>query len=138
MTQSESEIQALASSFPVPVMSLLSEAGLEFVSGLSRDVSVDGANGRITTLQWRTADGNTVVLDSIYPASALSLLGKDYHFAGKLGPTLFGSESVVMEAAGTVRLHARTDSALYVVTVPSALSSKISALSQSLYLLSPQ
>ena len=117
-------------------MSLVRGTGLEFVSGTTQNVSVDGAIGRTATLTWRTRDGNQVVLQSIYPATALSLLGNDYHFVGKLGPSLFGSESVYMETSGTARLHARTDSALYVVIVPKALVSRLTSLSQSLQLLS--
>ena len=137
MTHAESEIPSLVSTFPVPVMSMVSGSGLEFVSGLTQDVTVDGAVGRTATLTWQTPDGQPVVLQSIYPATALSLLGNGWHFGGKLGPTLFGSESVFMENAGSARLHARTDSAIYVVTVPSALVSRLTALSQSLQLLSP-
>ncbi len=136
IVQSESDIPALVSSFPVPLMSLVRGTGLEFVSGTTQNVSVDGAIGRTATLTWRTRDGNQVVLQSIYPATALSLLGNDYHFVGKLGPSLFGSESVYMETSGIARLHARTDSALYVVIVPKALVSRLTSLSQSLQLLS--
>lgn len=135
--RAESEIPALVSSFPVPLMSMVSGSGLSFVSGETRDVSVDGATGRTAILTWQMPDGNQVVLQSIYPAAALSLLGNGWHFVGKLGPTLFGSESVYMETAGAARLHARTDSALYVITVPSSLASRLVALSQSLQLLSP-
>lgn len=137
LVHSESEISSLVSSFPVPVMSMVSNSGLEFVSGLAQDVSVDGATGRTATLTWRTQDGYQVVLQSIYPATALSLLKDGYHFVGKLGPTMFGSESVYMETTDSARLHARTDSAIYVVIVPKALVSRLTALSQSLQLLSP-
>ena len=51
---------------------------------------------------------------------------------------LFGSESVRMESAQAVRLHACTESALYVVIVPPAAAPSLSALSQSLQLISPQ
>ncbi len=138
MTQSESEIPALASSFPVPLMTMVSNSGLEFISALAQDVRAGDTAGRIATLQWQTQDGEPVILQSIYPASALSLLEGDYHFVGKLGPTLFGSASVYMENAAYARLHARTDSALYVVIVPKGLASRLTSLSQSLGLLSPQ
>lgn len=137
MIRAESDMSSLLASFPVPVMSLSGAAGLEFVSGLTQEVSAGGVSGRMATVTWRTQDGNQVVLQSIYPASALSLLGNDYHFVGKLGPTLFGAESVYMETGTTARLHARTDSALYVVTVPRSFSNRLASLSQSLLLLSP-
>ncbi len=137
-TRSESELTSVASSFPAPLMSFVASSGMRFVSASARDAAVDGGTGRVATLNWQTPDGEPVILQSIYPASALSLLGNDYHFVWKLGPTLFGSDSVYMEANGAVRLHARTDSALYVVIVPPAVAPKLTALSQSLQLLSMQ
>ncbi len=135
---SEAELPELLSAFPVPVMSFVSGSGLTMVSGSARDITVDGKTGRISTLEWQTPDGQTVALQSIYPADALSALDPRYHFGNKLGPTLFGSDSVYMESAGAVRLHASTDSALYVVIAPPALKSSLPALSRSLQLLSPQ
>ncbi len=135
---SEYDLRSLVSSFPVPVMSFISGTGMTFVSGSSRDVAFDGGSGRIATLNWKTRDGDPVILQSIYPASALSLLDSGYHFSNKLGPVLFGSESVRMESAQAVRLHACTESALYVVIVPPAAAPSLSALSQSLQLISPQ
>ena len=133
---SESDLSAMVSSFPAPLMSFVSSSGMRFVSGVSRDVETGDGTGRVATLNWQTPDGEPVILQSIYPASALSLLGNDYHFVWKLGPTLFGSDSVYMEADGAVRIHAQTDSALYVVTVPPSLAPKLAALSQALQLLS--
>lgn len=135
---SEWDLRDLVMSFPAPVMSFITDSGMTFVAGSSRDIRVDGGIGRIVTLDWQTADGEPVRLQSIYPASALSLLDSGYHFSNKLGPTLFGSESVRMETAEVVRLHARTNSALYVVMVPPDVAPSLSALSQSLQLLSAQ
>ena len=136
--QSESELRSLISSFPVPVMSFISSSGMKFVSGSSRDVTVDRDTGRVATLNWQTPDGNWVVLQSIYPASALSLLGNDYHFVSRLGPTLFGADSVYMEADGAVRLHACTDNALYVIIAPPDVTPGLSVLCQSLQLVTRQ
>ena len=136
--RSENELSALVSSFPAPLMSFISSSGMRFVSAESRDMETEDGIGRIATLNWQTPDGEPVILQSIYPASALSLLGNDFHFVWKLGPALFGSDSVYMEADGAVRIHARTDSALYAVIVPPAVAPKLTALSQSLQLLSSQ
>ena len=137
LIRSEAELQTLVSSFPVPVLSLVSGSGMAFVSGQVRDVSASGASGRVATLRWVTPEGAAVVLESIYPASALSLLGNSYHFVRRTGPTLFGAESVVMESSGTVRLHARTESAIYTDTVTASLASRLTAISRSLQLLYP-
>ena len=132
----ESDFRSLVENFPAPVLSFMSGSGMVFVSGNSADVGLDGGFGRIATLNWQTADGEPVMLQSIYPASALSLLDNGYHFSTTLGPALFGVESVRMENGERVRLHAASESGLYVVTVPVYLAPKLSSLCRSLQLFS--
>ena len=114
----------------------MSGSGMVFVSGNSADVGLDGGFGRVVTLYWQTPDGDPLILRSIYPASALSLLEKDYHFSAIAGPTLFGAGSVRMENADTVRIHAATDTGLYAMIVPKSSAAKISSISRSLQLFS--
>jgi hypothetical protein len=130
----ETELRSLVGSFPVPVLSFMSGSGMSFVSGTSADVGLDGGFGRAATLYWQTADGEPMILQSIYPASALSLLDNGYHFSSILGPTLFGVPSVRMENGETVRVHAATETGLYVVTIPKSLAPKLSSLCRSLQL----
>ena len=132
----ETGLRSLVESFPVPVLSFMSGSGMVFVSGNSADVGLDGGFGRIVTLYWQTPDGDPLILRSIYPASALSLLEKDYHFSAIAGPTLFGAGSVRMENADTVRIHAATDTGLYAMIVPKSSAAKISSISRSLQLFS--
>ena len=132
----ETDLRSLVESFPVPVLSFMSGSEMSFVSGISSDAGLEGGFGRIVSLYWQTQDGDPLILQSIYPASALSLLEKGYHFSAVAGPTLFGVDSVRMENADTVRVHAATDTGLYVVTVPKSAASKISSLSRSLQLFS--
>ena len=132
----ETDLRSLVESFPVPVLSFMSGSGMSFVSGTSSDAGLEGGFGRIVSLYWQTQDGDPLILQSIYPASALSLLEKGYHFSAVAGPTLFGMDSVRMENADTVRVHAATDIGLYVLTVPKSAASKISSLSRSLQLFS--
>ena len=132
----ETGLRSVVESFPVPVLSFMSGSGMVFVSGNSADVGLEGGFGRVVTLYWQTPDGDPLILRSIYPASALSLLEKDYHFSTIAGPTLFGNGSVRMENADTVRIHAATDTGLYVMIVPKSSASKISSISRSLQLFS--
>ena len=132
----ETDLRTLVESFPVPVLSFMSGSGMTFVSGTSYDVGLTGGYGRVAALYWQTADGEPLILESIYPASALSLLEEGYHFSGIAGPSLFGAASVRMENADTVRIHAATDTGLYVVIVPKSAASGISAMSRSLQLFS--
>ena len=87
-------------------------------------------------IDWKTEDSEEVILQSIYPANAWSLLEDGYHFSNIGGPMLFGSQSVRMEKADTVRIHAAADTGLYVMIVPKSLASKVAALSRSLQLVS--
>ena len=130
----ESELRSLVGAFPVPVLSFMSGSGMSFVSAISADTALDGGFGRVATLYWQTAEGEPLMLQSIYPASALSLLDNGYHFSNVLGPTLFGMESVRMENGDTVRVHAATETGLYVITVPKDLAPKLSSLCRSLQL----
>ena len=132
----ESELRSLVGAFPVPVLSFMSGSGMSFVSAISADTALDGGFGRVATLYWQTAEGEPLMLQSIYPASALSLLDNGYHFSSILGPTLFGVDSVRMENGDTVRVHAATETGLYVVTVPKDLAPKLSSLCRSLQLFS--
>ena len=132
----ETDLRSLVESFPVPVLSFMSGSGMSFVSGTSADAGLEGGYGRVVSLYWQTQDGDPLILQSIYPASALSLLEKGYHFSAVAGPTLFGMDSVRMENADTVRVHAATDTGLYVLTVPKSAASKISSMSRSLQLFS--
>ena len=134
--ESEQDLPELISSFPAPVMSFMSGSGMSFVSATSADAAVSGGFGRIATLNWQTPEGEPVMLRSIWPADALSLLEGGYHFMPYAGPALFGSASVRMENDETVRIHVTTDQALYVVLLPRALSSQTGTLCRSLQLFS--
>lgn len=131
----ESELFTLISSFPVPVMSFMSGSGVSFVSGTSADAPFQNGYGRIATLYWQTAEGQPLILQSLYPASALDLMSReDYNFSAADGPTLFGQPSVRMENGDTVRLHTVTDSGIYVITAPRSLAGSLSVLTRSIQL----
>ena len=75
-----------------------------------------------------------MILQSICPADSLSLLEEGYHFSTVAGPTLFGNRSVRMEKDDTVRIHATTDQALYVLIIPGTLKDQVPNLCRSLQL----
>ena len=132
----EEDLRALAQTYPGPFMSFMSGSGLSFVSGECGDAAWDGKTGRILTLLWQTGDGQTIRLQSIYPAEALDLMGKgDYIFSGTAGPTLFGRSSVRMENGSSVRVYVQAEGeGIFVMTVPRSLGGSLSALSRSVQL----
>ena len=130
------DLPGLISAFPAPVMGFAGDSGMTFVSASSADAALDGGFGRIATLNWQTAEGEPVLLRTIWPASALSLLEEGYHFVTTAGPILFGNASVRMENNDAVRIHTATDQALYVLLLPRSLSGQVNTLCKSLQLYS--
>ena len=124
----ETDLYRLVAAFPAPVMSFMSGSGMTFVSAVSSDSAVSGGFARNATLYWQTADAQPLILQSICPADALSLLEDGYHFSAVAGPTLFGNRSVRMEKGDTIRIHTTTDQALYVLILPRSLDAQVSAL----------
>ena len=132
--KNETELYRLVASSPAPVMSFMSGSGMTFVSAVSSDTAVSGNFARNTVLYWQTKDGQPLILQSICPADALSLLEEGYHFSASAGPVLFGNPSVRMEKDDAIRIHTATDQALYVLILPRALSDQIPNLCRSLQL----
>lgn len=116
--EKETDLRGLIAAFPAPVMSFMSGSGMVFVSATSADAAVSDGFGRVASLYWQTPEGEPVLLRSIWPADALSLLEEGYHFSAAPAPSLFGLPSVRMENGSTLRFHVATDQALYELLVP--------------------
>lgn len=111
---------SLADVFPAPVMYAGGKT-LTFLSGACEDVPFEDGVARVVTLTYRTADFDTLTVQSIYPARALSLLGQDGRsFTGVSVDNMAGLKYVGMKDAATVRMHAQGEEALYVFTTPLA------------------
>ena len=116
---SEEDMGQIARAFPAPVLCPVFGKALIFVEGHCYDVAFEEGLGRIATLTYRTENYDTLTVTSIYPARAISLMGKgDYAFTSTTGQPLATLRSVRMENNTTIRLHAQSDEALYVFTVP--------------------
>ena len=131
----ESRLNELTGSFPVPVLCAVSGGNLTLISGVSCDLAYEGGFARRITLTYQTPAGQQLLVESLYPARALSLMGRgDYHMAGVAGQSLAGMQSVRMENDATIRLHAQSETGLYIVTAPRMDSSDLAALTRSLQL----
>ena len=133
---SAEDLKALIKSFPTKVMTFAGDSGMTFLAASSEDFSLSGGTGRVATLWFQDENGEQVILQSIYPSTALSRLEDGYRFSSTGGPMLFGSQSVRMEKADTVRIHAAVDTGLYVMMVPKSLGSQVAVLSRSLQIIS--
>ena len=133
---SEGELQKIIAAFPAPVMCFMSGSGMIFVSGNSTDAAWQGQFGRVLTLYWQTPEGKPMILQSIYPAEAIELMGKqDYIFSSMAGPVLAGRTSVRMENAENIRLHMQMeDEGLYILIVPKSLDEDLPDISRSIQL----
>ena len=121
----ETDIPRLMTTFPAHLMSFLSGSGMDFVSASAYDVAIPGGFGRVVDQSWQTAEGDPVTIRSIWPVTALNLLEDGFHFM---------PYGVRMENDSTIRLHASTDEALYVVLLPRSLSSQVNSICSSLQL----
>lgn len=133
----EEQLATLIREFPAPVMRLMSGSGLTLTAGQRYDAAFENGYGRIVTLIYEDGAGTVLTVESIYPARALSLMGRrDYHLSGTTGQSLAGLRSVRMENAEHIRLHAQGEEAIYVVTAPKAAADRLIALTRSLQLFS--
>lgn len=131
----ESRLGEVTGPFPAPVLCAVSGGSLTLTSGVSCDLAYEGGFARRITFTYQTPDGQQLLVESLYPARALSLMGKgDYHMAGVAGQSLAGMQSVRMENDTTIRLHAQSETGLYIVTAPKMDSSDLAALTRSLQL----
>ena len=69
--QEETGLVTLVEQFPVPVLSLMSGSGADFLSASLEQISLPDSQGygRLLISRWRTADGAEIDLYSIYPCS---------------------------------------------------------------------
>jgi hypothetical protein len=135
LIREQGQLGALLDAFPAPVMAAMNAPALTFVQGLCEDVPFESGLGRRVTLTYRTAEGASVTVVSLYPARALSMIDKaDYTFSATTGLPLAGLRSVRMENAATIRMHAQGADALYVVTLPKLPAASLRTLTQPLSL----
>lgn len=117
---SEEELAVLAEFFPAPVMFAGgTSAKLTFAGGMCEDAPFEGGVARVVTLTYRTESFDTLTVQSVYPARALSLLDQEGRtFTGVIHDKMAGYDYVAMQDAATYRLHAQGEEALYVFTAP--------------------
>lgn len=131
----ERDMDALLSAFPAPMLCAAHGNALTFMQGQCRDASFEGGLARVASLTYRTETGDELTLTSIYPARALSLMGKgDYVLSGMEGPAMAGLRAVRMENAASIRLHAQGPDALYTLTLPKTNAAVLRQLTAALQL----
>ena len=135
--ESTEKLPDLLEGFPAPMLCFLSGGDMEFVSGTATDLAMDDGTARSITLNYRTGDGEAVTVRSVYPASAISLLKvDDYTLSSATAQSIAGMSAVRMDKENTIRFHALSEEALYVVELPAMEESKITQTLKTLQLAS--
>lgn len=113
------DFSLLQNGFPAPVMFFLPGAGPELTAGSAFDAPYEDGVARVVSLTYALPDGSTVMVQSVYPARALSLLDQSGWQLRRGVPTrVAGVLMARMEGRETIRLHGSAE-ALYVITLPS-------------------
>ena len=137
-TQSEGDMTELLGQFPAPALTLSPGGGAAFQSGRAYDLAFEGGFARLLELTYQTAQGETVVLESIYPARAFSLLGREDYRLNAMGQSVLGGQSAVrMEGPRGIRLHAQGEQALYALRAPALSDEALAALTRATTLTAP-
>ena len=71
----ETDVQKLADSFGLPVLALHQQ--LSMYKSRIYDTAFDGAYARCVTITYTFEDGQTLLVESMRPTSAVALLGRD-------------------------------------------------------------
>lgn len=133
----EEDMTTLLASFPVPVLCCAGGSGLTFVGGTSYDMAFEGGFARIAQVTYAAQDGTHVTASTIYPARAISLLGKaDYRLSDQSGASIAGMATVRMENDSTIRLHVQGEEGLYAFTAPQVEATTLATLVRPFQLLS--
>ena len=133
LIRDQGQLGALLNAFPAPVMAAMNSTAMTFQQGLCEDVPFENGLGRRVTLTYRTAEGATLTVTSLYPART-QLSKEDYTFSATTGLPLAGLRSVRMENASAIRMHAQGPDALYAVTLPKLDAAGLRTLTSTLQL----
>jgi hypothetical protein len=133
LIREQGQLGTLLSAFPAPVMAAMNSTAMTFQQGLCEDVPFEGGLGRKVTLTYRTAEGATVTVVSLYPART-PMEKEDYTFSATTGLPLAGLRSVRMENTSAIRMHAQGPEAIYVVTLPKLTGMALRTLTSTLQL----
>ncbi|MBQ8535993.1 MAG: hypothetical protein IJ461_01110 [Clostridia bacterium] len=116
-TQSAADMVELLGQFPAPALTFQDSAGLAFVTGRAYDLAFEGGFARLLEMTYLTPMGQQITLQSIYPARAFELLGRDAYVLDNLSQIALGGQNgLLMNSPQGLRLHAQGAEGLYALT----------------------
>lgn len=131
------DLNPLAVNFGKPVLALYGSS-LPLQKAVLYDTAFRGGYARRLTLTYALADGGLLVVDSIRPTAAVSLLGgSGYSLNMSSLYTLAGMDAVRMDATDTVCVLSNGQEAAYAVRVPANHADELSTLLKQASLMQP-
>ena len=123
----ESDVQKLADSFGQPVLSL--NQMLTMYKARIFDTALDGEYARCVTITYTFEDGQQLLVESIRPTKAVSLLKKqDYTLDASALYSMGGLNAARMHNDTQICVFAQSDTAVYAVTCPRSHEEELAAL----------
>lgn len=132
----ETNLQHLADTFGQPVMALYD--GLSMQRARVFDTAFGGGYARRVTLTYAFEDGALLTVESIRPASAITLLKGNYRLNASSLYTLGGLDAARMDGGGQICIFGQNDAAAYAVLCPSQHEDDLSGLLRQTTLISPE
>lgn len=126
--QENADLGAISAGFGKPVLALYSELPLHKAS--LYDTAFQGGYARRATLTYAFADGQAVILDSIRPTAAVTLLESGRGAALVLDNlyAIAGLDATRMDTDRTICIFGRAEEAVYAVTCPASRAADLSVL----------
>lgn len=123
----EADIQYLADTFRQPVLSIGS--GVVLQKARIYDTALDGGYARRVTLTYAFEDGGQLLVESMRPTSAVSLLKQDgYTLDATALYTLGGLNAARMDNARQTCVFGQSDTAVYAVICPASHAEELANL----------
>ena len=123
----EADVQYLADTFSQPVLSIGSGVALQ--KARIYDTALDGGYARRVTLTYAFEDGAQLLVESMRPTSAVSLLKqKDYTLDATALYSLGGLNAARMDNASQTCVFGQSDTAVYAVICPASHADELANL----------
>lgn len=132
----ETDVQKLADSFGQPVLAL--NQLLSMYKSRIYDTAFEGGYARCVTITYTFDDGQTLLVESMRPTSAVALLGReDYRLDASALYTMGGLNAARMQNDTQICVFAQSDAAVYAVTCPVSHAEELANLLRYTTLVAP-
>lgn len=133
----ESDATGLAQTFGQPVLSLYPGV-LPMERSRIYDTAFEGDFARRVTLTYTLSGGEQLLVESIRPTGAITLMGGEgFHLDGRRAYAIGGVDAAWMDNGQIIRVFGQTENAAYCVTAPYSYKDELPQLIRSTILTAP-